>query len=72
LPSIAKCELESASQRNPVRGDLPTTANFAEVVSGVPTNGEKQNTSDDSGARGSTPGEDSRKRIQAPSPTPPM
>ena len=53
-------------------GDFATTANFALVVSGVPTSGEKTNASGASGASGSTPGGASRCMSQAPSPAPPM
>ena len=41
LPAIAKWLEASASLSIPVSGDLATTANFALVVSGVPTSGEK-------------------------------
>src|SRR5919108_702227 len=40
----------------PVSGDFETTANFALVVRGVPTSGEKTNASGASGASGSTRG----------------
>ncbi len=39
----------------PVSGDFATTANFALVVSGVPTSGENTNASAASGPSGSTP-----------------
>jgi hypothetical protein len=41
LPAIAKWLLARASVSIPVSGLLATTANFALVVSGVPTSGEK-------------------------------
>ena len=46
----------SASVSSPVSGDLATTANFALVVSGVPTSGENTKASGASGASGSIPG----------------
>jgi hypothetical protein len=71
LPEIAKWLEASASVSSPVNGDLATTANFALVVSGVPTSGEKQNASGASAASGSTPTGASSVISQAPSPTPP-
>jgi len=71
LPEIANCDDASASVSNPVSGDFATTANFALVVSGVPTRGEKTNASGASGVRGSTRGGASRCSSQVPSPTPP-
>ena len=71
LPATAKRELDSASVSIPVSGLRPTTANFADVVSGVPTSGEKANTTGAAGASGSTPTGASRHRSQLPSPTPP-
>ena len=56
LPAIAKWLEASASFKRSVSGDLATTANFALVVSGVPTSGEKTNASGAPGASGSTPG----------------
>ena len=50
---------------------MATTANFALVVSGVPTSGEKQNASGASGASGSTPAGASSVSSHAPSPAPP-
>ena len=47
---MAKWLDASASLRRPVSGDFATTANFALVVSGVPTRGEKTNASGASGA----------------------
>ena len=40
FPAMAKWLEASASVSKPVSGDLATTANFALVVSGVPTSGE--------------------------------
>ena len=54
-----------------VSGDLATTANLADVVSGVPTSGLNAKTNGASAASGCTPGADSRCKIQVPSPTPP-
>src|SRR5205814_1458041 len=55
-----------------VSGDLASTANLAEVVSGVPTSGLKQNTSAASGASGSAARGPSLCNSQVPRPTPPM
>ena len=71
LPAIANRLDASASVSSPVSGDLATTANFALVVSGVPTSGENTNASGASGASGSTPGGASRCSSQVPRPTPP-
>ena len=49
LPAIANWLDASASVSSPVSGDLATTANFALVVSGVPTSGENTNASGASG-----------------------
>jgi hypothetical protein len=46
---MAKWLEASASVSSPVSGDFATTANFALVVSGVPTSGEKTNASGASG-----------------------
>ena len=72
LPAIAKWLEASASFSMPVSGDFDTTANFALVVSGVPTNGEKTNASGASGASGSTRGGASLCMSQVASPAPPM
>ena len=72
LPAIAKWLDASASLSMPVSGDLATTANFALVVSGVPTSGEKQKAIGASGPSGSTPVGASRCMSQAPRPAPPM
>jgi hypothetical protein len=56
LAAMAKWLEASASLSSPVSGDFATTANFALVVSGVPTSGEKQNASGASGPSGSTRG----------------
>ena len=71
LAARAKCDDDSASLSRSVSGDLATTANLAEVVSGVPTSGLKAKTSGASGASGSTPAGASRCSRYAPSPTPP-
>ena len=55
LPAIAKWLDASASLSRSVSGDFATTANFALVVSGVPTSGEKTKASGASGASGSPP-----------------
>jgi hypothetical protein len=69
--AMAKCDDDRASQSRPVRGLSATTANFADVVSGLPTSGLSAKTSAASGSRGSTPAGVSRARIQVPRPTPP-
>ena len=71
LPAIAKWLEASASLRRSVSGDFATTANFALVVSGVPTSGENTNASGASGASGSTPAGASSDSRCVPSPTPP-
>jgi hypothetical protein len=71
LPAMANRLDASASVRSPVSGDLATTANFALVVSGVPTSGENTNASGAAGASGSTPAGASRCSSQVPRPTPP-
>ena len=71
LPAIANRLDASASVSSPVSGDLATTANFALVVSGVPTSGENTKASGASAASGSTPGGASRCSSQVPRPTPP-
>jgi hypothetical protein len=53
LPAIAKWLLESESLMRSVSGLFETTANLADVVSGLPTSGLKQKISGDSAARGS-------------------
>ena len=60
LAARAKCDDDRASLSRSVSGDLATTANLAEVVSGVPTSGLRLKTSGASGASGSTPGGASR------------
>ena len=72
FPAIAKWLEASASLILSVSGDFATTANFALVVSGVPTSGENTNTSGASGASGSTPGGASSCSRCVPSPAPPM
>src|SRR5690349_2013224 len=71
LPAIANWLDASASVSRPVSGDFATTANFALVVSGVPTSGENTKASAASGPNGSTSGGVSRCSSQVPSPTPP-
>ena len=68
---MAKWLDESASLSIPVSGDLATTANFALVVSGVPTSGENTNASGACALSGSTPGGARRCISQVPRPTPP-
>jgi len=71
LAAIAKWLDESASERSPVSGERATTANFAEVVSGVPTSGERQKTIGASGESGAASAPPSCRQIQVPRPTPP-
>src|SRR4051812_948898 len=56
LPAMAKWLEASASLSRPVSGDFATTANFALVVSGGPTSGEKKKAWGAPGARGASPG----------------
>ena len=56
LPASAKPLLASESLMRSVSGLLLTTANFAEVVSGLPTSGLNAKTSGASGASGSAGG----------------
>jgi hypothetical protein len=72
LPAIAKWLEASASVSIPVSGDLATTANFALVVSGVPTSGENTNASGACGPSGSAPGVPSWYSSHVPRPEPPM
>ena len=60
FPAIANWLEASASVSIPVSGDFATTANFALVVSGVPTSGENTNASGASGPSGSAPAGPSR------------
>src|SRR5206468_3426130 len=71
LAARAKCDDDRASLRRLVRGDLATTANLAEVVSGVPTRGLRLKIRGASGARASRPGGLSRCSKYVPRPTPP-
>ena len=71
LPAMANWLDASASVSSPVSGDLATTANFALVVSGVPTSGENTNASGASGPADRRRGGASRCSSQVPSPTPP-
>ena len=70
--AIAKCDDDRASLSRSVSGDLATTANLAEVVSGVPTSGLRRRPA-------APPGPADRRRpalrgaaARSPSPTPPM
>ena len=56
FPAIANWLEASASVSIPVSGDLATTANFALVVSGVPTSGENTNASGAVASRAPAPG----------------
>ncbi len=53
--AIARWLPDSESPMNPVSGDFASTANFAEVVMEVPTNGLVTKMSGLSGASGSAP-----------------
>ena len=68
---MAKWLEARASLSMPVSGDFATTANFALVVSGVPTSGENTNASAASGPSGSTPAGISRCISHVPRPEPP-
>jgi len=71
LPAIAKWLEASASVSRPVSGDLATTANFALVVSGVPTSGENTNISGARGSSGSTRAGQCLCMSHVPRPAPP-
>ena len=71
LPAIAKPLLASESLKRPVSGLLLTTANLAEVVSGLPTSGLNAKTSGASGASGSPAARPSSSSSHAPRPLPP-
>src|SRR5262249_24497889 len=71
LPAIAKCDDDRASLSRPVSGDLQTTANFADVVSGVPTSGLNATPSGAAGSNGSPARAASRGSRQVPRPAPP-
>ena len=70
---MAKCDEERASQTRPVNGPKPTTANLAEVVSGVPTSGLSAITRQADSESGSAtfPLGEPDARSAVPSPTPP-
>jgi hypothetical protein len=72
FPAIANWLEASASVSIPVSGDFATTANFALVVSGVPTSGENTNASGAEASRAPAPGVPSWCSSQAPRPEPPM
>src|SRR5207244_12120450 len=72
LAAKAKCDDDKESLRRSVKGDLDTTANLADVVSGVPTKGLRQKRSGASEASGSSPAGDACARRYVPRPTPPM
>src|SRR5262249_56991263 len=69
--AVAKCDDDRASFNRSVSGDLATTANLADVVSGVPTSGLKQKISGAADASGSTRGGASRCIRYVAKPTPP-
>ena len=72
LPAMAKPLLARESLMRSVSGLLLTTANFAEVVSGLPTSGLNAKTSGASGASGSTCALPSSSSSRTPRPLPPM
>jgi hypothetical protein len=72
LPAIANPLLASESLNRPESGLLLTTANFAEVVRGLPTRGLNAKTSGASAARGSISPAPSSSKSLAPNPLPPM
>ena len=71
FPAIANWLEASASVSIPVSGDFATTANFALVVSGVPTSGENTNASGAEASRAAAPGVPRRCSSQVPRPEPP-
>jgi hypothetical protein len=71
FPAIAKCDDDSESLIRQVSGDWHMTANFADVVNGLPTSGLNTNASGASGAKGSCRSRHSRSRSHVPSPLPP-
>ena len=72
LPASAKPLLASESLMRSVSGLWLTTANLAEVVSGLPTSGLKAKTSGASGESGSAVAPPSSSSSRAPRPLPPM
>jgi len=71
LPETAKPLLASESLKRPVKGLRLTTANLAEVVSGLPTSGLKAKISGASGDSGSAVAPCSSRSSRAPRPLPP-
>jgi len=71
LPASAKPLLASESLMRLVRGLFETTANFADVVRGLPTSGENAKTIGASGASGSETADPWSRSSRAPSPLPP-
>ena len=71
LPASAKPLLASESLNRPVRGLRLTTANLADVVSGLPTSGLNAKTSGASGESGSAVAPPSSSSSRAPRPLPP-
>ena len=71
LPAMAKPLLASESLKRSVSGLLLTTANLAEVVSGLPTSGLKAKMSGASGESGSAVAPPSSSSSRAPRPLPP-
>jgi hypothetical protein len=69
---MAKPLLASASLMRLVSGLLLSTANFAEVVSGLPTSGLKAKMSGARGSSGSRPARPSSSNRRTPRPAPPM
>ena len=72
LPARAKPLLASESLKRSVSGLRLTTANLAEVVSGLPTSGLKAKMSGASGESGSAVAPPSSRSSRAPRPLPPM
>jgi hypothetical protein len=71
FPANANALLDSASFNMPVSGLRETTANLAEVVSGLPTSGLKTNESGAADDSGSTDGASCISASHTPSPAPP-
>ena len=71
LAARAKCDDDRASLRRSVSGDLATTANLAEVVSGVPTSGLRRRPAAPRGRAGRRPAGTRGAAATSPRPTPP-
>ena len=68
---MAKPDEDNESLIRCVSGDFDRTANFADVVNGLPTSGLKAKISGDAGASGSTPSGQCYSSSHVPRPDPP-